>query len=240
MAHPIRQRIQVHQDWTGDIPLKNLWGVYFAPRAGSASMTQIGENIRETIADYQPGAFQVEIDLIDRFSSNDEGYLLAQGVSMPTENVQINTTDIPGAGGFINGYYGETRGKYGTNGLSIDFLETNIDIFDFFIKPWIVATSYKGLIEDISEPDIKCNISIAQYTRTDAFYGDKRGSSQNTRRDSYNYGVRKITNFFNCAPTSMAADQMSYGEITESDIKRSVGWTFSHYDINIPRLGYEF
>ena len=159
---------------------------------------------------------------------------------MPTENVQINTTDIPGAGGFINGYYGETRGKYGTNGLSIDFLETNIDIFDFFIKPWIVATSYKGLIEDISEPDIKCNISIAQYTRTDAFYGDKRGSSQNTRRDSYNYGVRKITNFFNCAPTSMAADQMSYGEITESDIKRSVGWTFSHYDINIPRLGYEF
>tara|TARA_S200002703_G_scaffold147069_1_gene142583 strand:+ start:1015 stop:1737 length:723 start_codon:yes stop_codon:yes gene_type:complete len=240
MASPIKQRIQVHQDWTGDIPLKNLWGVYFAPRAGSASMTQIGENIRETIADYQPGAFQVEIDLIDRFSSNDEGYLLAQGVSMPTENVQINTTDIPGAGGFINGYYGETRGKYGTNGLSIDFLETNIDIFDFFIKPWIVATSYKGLIEDISEPDIKCNISIAQYTRTDAFYGDKRGSSQNTRRDSYNYGVRKITNFFNCAPTSMAADQMSYGEITESDIKRSVGWTFSHYDINIPRLGYEF
>ncbi len=235
MAQPIRQRIQVHQDWSGDIPLKNLWGVYFYPREGNASMTNIGENIKDVIADYQPGAFQVETDLIDRFSSNEEGYLLAQGVSMPTENVQVNTTDIPGAGGFIQGYYGETRGKYGTNGLSIDFLETNTDIFDFYIRPWIVATSYRGLIEDRSEPDIKCNVSIAQYTRSDAFYGDKWGTSQNPRRGFVNYGVRKITTFFNCAPTSMAADQMSYGELSESDIKRSVGWTFSHYDINIPR-----
>ena len=51
MAQPIRQRIQVHQDWSGDIPLKNLWGVYFYPREGNASLTNIGENINDVIAD---------------------------------------------------------------------------------------------------------------------------------------------------------------------------------------------
>ena len=235
MASPIKQRIQVHQDWAGDIPLKNLWGVYFSGRDGDRTLTNIGSNIKQTLDDFQPGSFHVETDLIDRFSSSDEGYLLAQGVTMPTENVQVNTTDIQGAGGFIQGYYGESRGKYGTNGLSIDFLETNTDIFDFFIKPWIVATSYKGLIED-GENDIKCNITIAQYSRTDAFYGDKWGSSQKRGiRRPQEYKVRKQTNFHNCVPVSMAADQMSYGELSESDIKRSVGWTFSHYDINIPR-----
>ena len=226
MASPIKQRIQVHQDWAGDIPLKNLWGVYFSGRDGDRTLNNVGSNIKQTLDDFQPGSFHVETGLID---------LLAQGVTMPTENVQVNTTDIQGAGGFIQGYYGESRGKYGTNGLSIDFLETNTDIFDFFIKPWIVATSYKGLIED-GENDIKCNITIAQYSRTDAFYGDKSGSSQKRGiRRPQEYKVRKQTNFHNCVPVSMAADQISYGELSESDIKRSVGWTFSHYDINIPR-----
>ncbi len=238
MASPIRQRIQVHQDWAGDIPLKNLWGVYFYPRAGVASMTGIGENIRQTIADYQPGAYQVETDLLERFTSDDQGYLLAQAVAMPRESVRIDTTDIPNAGGFIGGYYGQTREKYGaSNKLDITFLETNTDILDFYIKPWIVATSFKGLIEDDSELDTKCNISIVQYSRTNAFYGDKWGSSQNPRRGFFDYSVRKQTNFFNCAPISMDADKISYGEITESDIVRPVAWTFSDYNINIPERG---
>lgn len=231
MASPIKQRIQVHQEWDGDIPLKNLWGVYFAPRLGITSMTEIGENIKQTIEDYQPGAFKVETDILERFSNNEQGYLLAQAVSMPTESVNINTTDIKGAGGLIGGYYGETRGPYGaSNKLDITFLETNTDIFDFFIKPWIVSTSFKGLIED-DELDIKCNITVIQYTRTDAFYENKWGSSQNPRRGFFNYKARKRTNFFNCAPLSVPGDQMSYGELSVNDISRPVAWTFSHYSI---------
>ena len=233
MARPIRQRIKVHQDWAGDIPLKSLWGVYFSAREGS--MTDVGQNIQTILDDYQPRAYQVETGLIDRFSSNDEGYLLAQAIAMPSEQFNVQTTSIPNVGGFIGGYVGGNRADYGgSNKLDITFLETNIDIFDYFIKPWIVATSFKGLIEETGTPDIKCNITVAQYTRTDAFYGDKWGSSQNPRRGFYDYKVRKITNFFNCAPINVNADMMSYNEISESDITRPVGWTFSHYEINNP------
>ena len=41
MGQPIKQRLRVHQDWSGDIPLKNLWGVQFQSRTGP-SMTEDG------------------------------------------------------------------------------------------------------------------------------------------------------------------------------------------------------
>lgn len=233
MAQLVRQRIKVHQDWAGDIPLKNLWGVYFSAREGS--MTNLGENIQEVVDQYQPRTYQVETGLIDRFSSDDAGYLLAQNVAMPKESFQVSTTGINNVGGFIGGYVGGNRTEYGSsNIIDIEFLETNVDVFDFFIKPWIVATSFKGLIEEDGTPDIKCNITVAQYTRTDAFYGDKWGSSQNPRRGFYSYKVRKITNLFNCAPINVNADMMSYNEISENDLTKPVGWTFSHYEINNP------
>lgn len=240
MGQPIKQRLRVHQDWSGDIPLKNLWGVSFSSRDGS-SMTDVGNRIREVLEEYQPKSYRVVPDLIDKFSESKEGYLLAQTIAMPTENVSINTTGVgSGTGGLIDGYYAENRGTYGSgNQISISFLETNIDVVDYFIKPWIVATAYKGLIED--GVDIKCNILVTQYTRADNHYEDKLTSSQNAAiRNETNvvdYKLRKATTFFNCAPyNTQGGDQMSYNAISLSDITKSVGWTFSHYKLNNPGL----
>jgi hypothetical protein len=112
MGQPIKQRLRVHQDWSGDIPLKNLWGVQFQSRNGT-SMTEVGNRIRKVLKEYQPEAYHVVPDLIDKFSEGDEGYLLAQTIAMPTENVSINTTGVgSGTGGLIDGYYADNRGTY--------------------------------------------------------------------------------------------------------------------------------
>jgi len=163
---------------------------------------------------------------------------------MPTENVSINTTGVgSGTGGLIDGYYADNRGTYGSgNQISISFLETNIDVVDYFIKPWIVATAYKGLIEDNdADTDIKCNIVVTQYTRADNHYEDKLGSSQNAAiRNETNvidYKLRKATTFYNCAPyNTQGGDQMSYNAISLSDITKTVGWIFSHYKLSNPGL----
>ena len=243
MGQPIKQRLRVHQDWSGDIPLKNLWGVQFQCRNGP-SMTEVGNRIRKVLEEYQPRAYQVVPDLIDKFSESKEGFLLAQTIAMPTENVSINTTGVgSGTGGLIDGYYADNRGTYGSgNQISISFLETNIDVVDYFIKPWIVATAFKGLIEDNdADTDIKCNIVVTQYTRTDNQYEDKLESSQNAAiRNETNivdYKLRKSTTFYNCAPyNTQGGDQMSYNAISLSDITKSVGWIFSHYKLNNPSL----
>src|SRR6056300_280542 len=123
MGQPIKQRLRVHQDWSGDIPLKNLWGVSFQSRTGPG-MTEVGNRIRKVLEEYQPGSYQVVPDLIDKFSESSEGYLLAQTIAMPTENVSINTTGVgSGTGGLIDGYYAENRATYGSgNQISISFL----------------------------------------------------------------------------------------------------------------------
>src|SRR5210317_924692 len=234
MARPIKQRIQVHQDWAGDIPLKNLWGVQIAGRDG-ASMTEVGNRIQQIVDDYQPRSYQVEAGLIDKFSSSDEGYLLAQNIAMPSESLSINTAGIDSVGGLINGYYAANRTAYGSgNQVTITFLETNIDVIDYFIKPWIVATSYKGLIED--DVDIKCNITVTQYTRSDNAYNNKVANSQTSiPNPNITYSTRKIFNFFNCAPyNTQGGDQMSYNSLSISDIPKAVGSTFSHYEISNP------
>ncbi|MDB4396164.1 hypothetical protein N9Z65_00965 [bacterium] len=236
MAIKVKDRIQVHQSWIGDIPLKNLWGISISNR-DTGTTADIGRNIQDILNEYQPGAYSVEPDLIEKFTSSTAGFLLAQNIAMPKEGMGVNTADsIGNAGGFISGYIGSKRDTYGgSNIIDIEFLETNTDIFDFFIKPWIVATSFKGLIEDGSL-DIKCNIDVMQYTRSDDSYKNK-DNNQLLQAGASDYKLRKLTKFKNCAPIRVASDQMSYGQLSERDITRPVGWTFSHYEISNPYKG---
>ncbi len=92
------------------------------------------------------------------------------------------------------------------------------------------------MIEDPTEPDIKCNIDIIQYTRTAERYADKVGESNKiTGRSEVEYGIRKMHTFYDCIPTSVGGDEFSYGDMSLSDISRSVQFIFQHYQLNTPR-----
>ncbi len=234
MPNHIRKRLSLHQDWTNDIPLKNIWGINFSARTGSGAMVNVGEAIEYYLDMYRPRTFKVDKDLIDRVSDFESGFLLAQAVNMPEEQLSVSQEELPNSGGFQPIQVGERIAS--NHELDITFLETNRDVFSFFFQPWVVATSYAGLIEDPTEPDIKCNIDIIQYSRTAERYADKIGESNKiTGRSEVEYGIRKMHTFYNCVPTSVKGDDFSYGEMTESDITRVVGLNFEHYQLNTPR-----
>ena len=235
MPNQIRKRLRLHQDWSNDIPLKNIWGINFSARTGSGAMVNVGDAIEYYLDTYRPQTFKVDNDLIDRVSDFSSGFLLAQGVSMPDEIHTPKQVKVLKSGGFQPIQIGSEGAT--PSALTIEFLETNRDVFSFFLQPWVVATSYAGLIEDDSEPDIKCNIDIIQYTRTAVRYADKIGESNKRQSESeeLEYGIRKMHTFYNCTPTQITGDKFSYGQMTNSDISRSATFNFSHYQLNTPR-----
>ena len=235
MPNAIRKRLRLHQDWTNDIPLKNIWGINFSARTGSGAMVNVGDAIEYYLDIYRPQTYKVDKDLFDRVSDFDSGFLLAQDVSLPTLQLGVSELDIPGSGGMQAMQFSDRIGE--DHNMTVSFLETNRDVFSFFIQPWVVACAYAGLIEDDNEPDIKCNIDVIQYSRTAEKYGDKIGESNKRRRSSapVEYGIRKMHTFYDCVPTNVDGDKFSYGSQTLSDITRTVNWNFAHYQINTPR-----
>lgn len=234
---PIRRRLELHKDWRYDIPLKFLWGVYILPKVGKFDL--LGENIRSVIEKYEikrPDQWPVNTrglsDVIDRFGTF--GVLLAQNIALPSDSFNIDSTSIDGAGGRLGGQYAGNRQGYGSsNKVDITFLETNIDIFDYFIKPWIIANSYKGLIEDgTGENELKCDIRLIQFTRDAFSYRNVIGAG------ATDLSVRKIIEFYDATPFQVNGDSLSYGDINMNDITKTVSFSFSRYatvsDSSIP------
>ncbi len=233
MPNNIRKRLRLHQDWTNDLPLKNIWGINFSARTGSGAMVNVGDAIEYYLDMYRPNTYKVDNDLFDRVSDFEAGFLLAQDVAIPGITLATNEQSLPGSGGVQAMQYGDRIGD--DHNMKISFLETNRDVFSFFMQPWVVACAYAGLIEDDSEPDIKCNIDVIQYSRTAERYGDKLGESQKLDKSVVEYGIRKMHTFYDAVPTNVDGDNISYGEQSLSDITRTVGWNFAHYQLNTPR-----
>lgn len=230
---PIKTRLSLHKNWKNDLPLKSLWTIDFATRDGNDTAT-LGKRINTVFSQYERREardWKIEESLIkdQTDSSGNNGYLLAQAVGFPTESYSISTEELRNSGGFLMGYVSGDRASYGSqNKLDITFLETNIDIIDYFIKPWIIANSHKGLIEDgNADEDIKCTITITLYTR------DKNASSSTGRFNSANAKLepRKKIVFFNAVPFNVAGDAISYGEMSFTELSNKiVSFAFSHYN----------
>jgi hypothetical protein len=235
MPNHIRKRLRLHQSWTNDIPLKNIWGINFSARTGSGAMSIVGKAIDNYLDIYRPETFQVDQGLFDRVSDSEVGFMLAQNIRLPDEGFGVQNKQLNNAGGFQPIQIGQERSP--NNTLSIQFLETNRDVFSFFIQPWIVAASYAGLIEtDDPNTDIKCHIDVIQYTRSASRYGDKIGSSNRRDNDEIEYGIRKMHTFYDCVPITSEGDQISYGKMSDSDISnRGAAFNFAHYQLNTPR-----
>ena len=228
---PIRRRLQLLRKWRYDIPLKFLWAVYIYPK--TPNLNELGENIRTVISKYEinntnqwPVNTKGLTDVMDPFGSF--GILLAQNIALPSDAFDIGNTTIDGAGGRLGGQYAGNRQGYGSsNKVDITFLETNIDIFDYFIKPWIIANSYKGLIEDgTGENELKCNLRLIQFSRDVESYPGVLGTDS-----KIDLSVRKIIEFYDVTPFQINGDSLSYGDLSMSDLTRTVSFSFSRYAV---------
>jgi hypothetical protein len=231
---PIRRRLELHKDWRYDIPLKFLWAVYIYPK--TSRLNELGENIKSVIDKYEtinsnqwPVNTRGLTDVMDRFGTF--GILLAQNIALPSDSFDISNTMIEGAGGRLGGQYSGNRQGYGSsNKVDITFLETNIDIFDYFIKPWIIANSYKGLIEDgTGKNELKCDLQLIQFSRDAYSYRNVIGAGAS--KGPFELSVRKVIEFYDATPFQINGDQLSYGDLGMNDVTKTVSFSFNKYAV---------
>jgi hypothetical protein len=95
--------------------------------------------------------------------------LVAQEVGLPAETSTFDPIQINGStGGFLPGYGLTKRSNFlNDRQLTVNFLETEIDIEHTFFRPWMIALGIKGLVEN--GPSLKGNMVVKQYTNGGKF-----------------------------------------------------------------------
>jgi hypothetical protein len=237
---PIKRRLNLHRDWRYDVPLKYLWAIYIYPRSGT--LNELGVNIKSVIDQYETissSQWPVNIKCLEEVTDpfGTFGVLLAQNIALPSDAFDISNTDIPGVGGRLGGQYAGNRQGYGAaNKVDITFLETNIDIFDYYIRPWIIAASHKGLIEDGTNVDLKCNLQLIQFSRDAFSYRSVLGVGAS--KGPTELSIRKVIEFYDAIPYQINGDALSYGDLSMSDLTKTVSFAFNRYSVmdknNIP------
>lgn len=203
--------------WEYDIPHKWVWALDIYGVGKAAIDKLLNQYERRDTTRHWPVRQVISLETI----RDQLGFCgLAQTVDFPNESFNIGNADFENRGGFIPGSYGDTRNPYGSqNKIEIEFLENNIDIIDYFIKPWLVATSHKGLIEDGDEStNIKGTIEAYLYARA--------------RNKDFVPTLRKHITFRRCVPFNTQADAVSYRKADYNDIAKKVSFAFESYTIN--------
>lgn len=218
---PIRERLDLLSEaWSSDIPLKFLWAIdiYGVDSSNINAINEYYEKRRQSEWPVEDAAS------LDYLSSNNFGFLLAQNVNFPQDSFNIGNLEV-GNGGFLPGYYGDTRSGYGgSNNLGITFLETNIDFVDYFVRPWIIAASHKGLIDDgETSTNIKCTIDAYLFSR------DAISSSISPKIQNRKLKVRKHFTFHNAVPFQVEGDTLKQEGMDYSDLLKRVSFAFTHY-----------
>jgi len=203
--------------WDYDIPHKFVWAVdiYNVDKPNIDRI--LNQYERRDRRRHWPVEQSITLNTIrDRF-----GFIgLAQSVGFPNEGFDIENMSVENRGGQIPGLAAGPRYPYGSsNKLDITFLETNIDIIDYFIKPWIIATAHKGLIED-GNPDTNIKATIEAYLYARA------------TNKQFVPTLRKHITFYNCVPFVVTPDEISYGDLGYNDIVKTVSFAFQRYTIN--------
>ena len=118
-------------------------------------------------------------------------------------------------GGYTAPITSNTRNSY--QKLSITFLETNASFVDFVIKPWMILSSYYGLVarQPESDKNVKCSwCDICMLTRT---------------RPGVAPVIRKVYRFTDMVPVNIQGEQYSY---MSDDMKySSVDFAYNQYYI---------
>ena len=198
--------------WDQSIPLRTLWTLQFGDLPTiAANVNYILGNTERTNSSVNK--FPVNFRISNTIYGNSTiPTLLAQKISFPTDSVSTSYTDNTNMGGLIGGFYTNQREPY--NQITIDFLETNKDIIDFILRPWVLAVAHRGLIED-GETTIKTNITTTMYTKF----------SEN------NWALRKKIIFEDAAPVSVPGDILNYESSNNSNIIKQCNFTYKRYYI---------
>lgn len=198
--------------WAFDVPYATQWAVQFNPVAGLSNL--LGGLQHYTTIDVDQ--FAINNGVLSKLTNSSVmgeadnlGLHFAQAINAPSEGFSPVRVGIEESGGFLKGAVGGDRMGMSEKIISIDMLETNLDFIDGVIRPWVIAASYRGLIERSDVPSIKCTILLSQYSK-----GPNRPR-------------RKLHQFHGCVPMDVVGTTLDYDN--EKLFKRTVKWVYNHY-----------
>lgn len=138
----------------------------------------------------------------DKLSDN---ILVAQEIQVPSESVEITSISQENRGAFMPGYGVTQRTDFLSRNVTINFLETEKDIETELFRPWIIALSVDGLLNQ----NLKSIITMKQYTRDGK--------------------VRKTYKFTGVYPTNTEGYTLNYGD-QEFSVK-TVTFGYTNYSV---------
>jgi hypothetical protein len=214
---PIQHFLARLGEWDYNVPLTTQWTVVIQPDADRGLFTIIKDYTQIDVSNFYVPTFVQNRLLNEKTQPKLDGLGLyfAQSVKIPKESFSPASAGIDGTGGYLKGIVGGDRLEMQNRHLTIDFLETNLDFMDGLIRPWIIAASYKGLINLGTTNSIKCSIYITEFTRE--------------RVKDLSRPNRKIHRFSGCVPTDITEKSLKYdSEPTEAPVG-TVNWMFEQY-----------
>lgn len=220
---PVFKFLDLLSTWDYDIPINTQWSVAIAPEMSRSG--NIGEffNLIGTYTEVDLINSAIPSSAMARVLSDTTqppvdgiGLYYAQKFMLPNESFAISDSGTSGMGGYLKGTAGSDRMSFAERTVKLGFLETNLDFVDSFIKPWIVASSYRGLIDYGPDNSLKADIFIEQYTKN---------SSEELRP------LRKYHWFQGCMPISM--DSIECDQEKDDIIIRDVTFTYHTYKVQV-------
>ena len=182
------------------LPINSLWYVQIDSIPSSINNWIVDKENWDIVSSLEKSETVVD--------SNKKGILIAQGVKVTGESMNISREGSPNTG-YIKGLVGVGREPFPV--LNIAFLENNLSFVDYCLRPWCIAVSHQSL----KDATLKTNITIT-------FLG-KTGVGNEPKS-------RKIFIYEDCCPISINEEEYNY---TGSDVYRlrQIQFAFNRYHI---------
>jgi hypothetical protein len=199
-----------------DIPLHTQWILRIIPQN---SLVSFFNEIKKYIAvDHTQLSYATKYEYIEKFlgpKTNSQrdglGLFFAQSLDIPEESLELEVPAMAGDNGFLQGNLIKKRASGGSRQLTMTLLETNVDIVDGLIKPWLIACGYRGNCEMPYAPNLKADIEIVQYA--------KGGGLEKP--------ARKMHHFMGCTPFTCDGSSLQYD--SEKVVAKKISWVYNYY-----------
>jgi hypothetical protein len=221
---PVSMFLDLMGEWKYSFPLTTQWTLAIEPEANQLGNSQglfniIGQYTQIDVSNFLIPPYIQSLLLGETTQPNLDGLGLyfAQSVTIPKESFSPTEAGIAGMGGYLRGAVGGDRLGIAERTFTTEFLETNLDFVDGLIRPWIIAASYKGLINMGKANSIKATITVREFTR--------QSGPDNMKPE------RKTHVFEGCVPIDVSDKTLKYDQ--EHVLINTVNWIFNKYTYKI-------
>lgn len=225
LSGPYDTYLKTLTEWPNAIASSNQWFLWFDVASVPALRQNLDNQFYGLESNYGRGAgWNISDTTIDKLVDDQYHFLrygcvFAKQVNLPSDSFDASNSGLEYSG-WLPPATSSNRQKY--NKLKITFVESHASFVDLVIRPWLVLSSYFGLVSrpDDSPKNVKCSFCDVIFLA--------RTTSSSRSAEKHPVG-RKVYRFRNIVPISIDGEQYSY---LSDDLKTtSVEFVYDQYYI---------